>query len=468
MLPSAHGSRRSDLPVGLLLLEPSPLSAYEHTIRRHFRRNFTVNVADLALWSLGSACVSTATVLPLYIAHLTDNPVLIGLIPSVQFLGWRLPQLFTGNLVERLPRKLPFVLLVSLNERIPFILLGLFILLWRSADSTLTLTVVFVLLCWQALGGGFVANAWQDMVAKIILPSHWGLFFGVGNAIGAVLGIGGAALSRYLLTAFHYPYSFAYSYLAGSAFFMVSWLALTFTVEPARQPSKPAIPLSTYLSRLPALVQSDRNFRNFILVRSFGTFSGMGNAFLAVHAASRFNLGDEAAALFTATMLVSQAILNPVLGRLGDRKGHRLVVGASYWMQALGMVAAALAPNVSLFLLAFAFRAAVDAAFMTSGMPIVFQFCRDEDRPTYIGLANTLTAPPLVVAPVLGGALAGAAGYVSVFWASAILGLASALAWDRFVRDPRSQPMEEPRLSVRPALVTGEGSHDEPGGMRRA
>lgn len=412
------------------------MSAYEALIRRHFRRNFAVNVGDLAFWAVGSSLVSTATVLPLFISHYTDNAVLIGLIPSVQFLGWRIPQLFTGNLVERLPRKLPFVWWVSLNERVPFLFLGLFMLLARSASPTVTLVVVFALLSWQALGGGLIANAWQDMVAKIIVPSHWGLFFGVGNAIGAVLGIGGAALSGYLLNRFAFPNGFAYSYLIGAGLFMVSWAFLGLTVEPPKATSKPAISLSSYLALLPSVIRRDVNFRNFLIMRSIGTFSSMGNAFLAVDAARRFQLGDEAAALFTATMLVSQAFFYPILGRMGDRKGHRTMVGASFWIQALCMAVAAVSPSVNVFLIAFALRAAGEAIFMTSGMPMVFQFCRDDDRPTYIGLANTLTAPPLVIAPIVGGALAAAGGYVSVFWASAILGVISALLWNRYVTDP--------------------------------
>jgi len=415
---------------------PYPLSAFEDQIRRHFRRNFAVNVGDLAFWAVGSSLVSAATVLPLYISHFTDNAVLIGLIPSVQFLGWRVPQLFTGNMVERLPRKLPFVWWVSLNERLPFLALGLFMLLGTSVSTPVTLAVVFLLLSWQALGGGLIANAWQDMVAKVILPSYWGMFFGVGNAIGAVLGVGGAALSGYLLNRFAFPQGFAYSYLIGSALFMVSWFFLGLTHEPAKTPSKPAIPLSVYLAQLPGVVRRDANFRNFLLIRSLATFSSMGNAFLAVDAARRFQLGDEATALFTATMLISQAVFYPILGRLGDRKGHRALVGASFWIQALCMAVAAVSPNVSVFLVAFALRAAGEAIFMTSGMPMVFQFCHEDDRPTYIGLANTLTAPPLVIAPIVGGALAAAAGYVSVFWASAILGVLSALAWSRYVGDP--------------------------------
>ena len=198
-----------------------------------------------------------------------------------------------------------------------------------------------------------------------------------------------------MLTNFAYPNSFAYSYLVGAP---SSWPPVALSLTVMAPPTKPAIPLRAYLSKLPALLRADHNFRQFLLVRSFGTFSSMGNAFLAVYAVNRFQLGDEAAALFTATMLVSQAVLNPILGRLGDRRGHHSMVGASFWLQAVGMVAAALAPNVGLFLAAFALRAAVEAVGMTSGLPIVFQFCRDEDRPTYIGLANTLTSPPLVIA----------------------------------------------------------------------
>ncbi len=413
------------------------MTAYESAIRRHFRRNFTVNVAEAALWSVGMACVSTTTVLPLYVAHLTDSALIIGLIPSLELIGWHLPQLFTGNLVERLPRKLPFVLTVSLTERVPYLVLGLFMLLWQPANQGLTLAIVFLLLTWQALSGGFVANAWQDMVAKIILPTHWGTFFGVGSAVGALLGVGGALLSRHLLSSYPYPRDFAYSYLAGSFFFMISWAAIALTVEPAKPSSKPVIPLSAYLAGLPAILKRDANFRAFLLVRSFGTFAGMGSAFMAVHAAQRYHLGDEAAALFTATMLVSQAILNPILGRLGDRRGHKTMIGASFTLQALAMVVAALAPSSTVFLAAFALKAASDAVFMTSGMPIVFQFCAEPDRPTYIGLANTLTAPPLIIAPLLGGLLAGASGYLAVFWVSAILGAVSAVMWKLAVTDPR-------------------------------
>jgi MFS family permease len=409
----------------------------EQVIRANFKRNFIANVADVAFWSVGAACASTASVLPLYLLHLTTNPVLIGMIPSLQFLGWRLPQVFTANLTDQMRRKLPFILWISLNERLPYLFLGLFMLVWRGQSRQVTLAIVFALLCWQAAGGGLIATPWQEYIAKIILPHRWGLFFGTGNAIGALVGVGGAALSAYLLSHFVFPRGFAYSYLIAFVFSMLSFAALTFTVEPPVEPSKPGIPFRTYLQRLPQVVRADRNFRNYLWVRSFATFCTMGSGFMAVHAVEKFHMGDSAAGLFTAVMLISTAALNPLLGHYGDRISHKLILTVSFWMQTAAMAIAAIAPNPAIFIAALALRAGADAAGMSSGMTIVFEFCSPQDRPTYIGLANTLTAPPVVIAPLIGGVVASAVGYPAVFWISAILGLASVVTWQRFVIDPR-------------------------------
>jgi len=412
---------------------------YQRSIEAHFRRNFVVNVADMAFWSLGSACASTATVLPLYLRHLTSNAVLIGLLPSLQFFGWRLPQAFTGNYVQRLPRKKPFVLLISLNERIPFLFLGLTTLLLASISDDVALALVFFFLAWQALGGGLAATAWQELIAKIILPTHWGQFFGLSSALGAVLGLGGAALTGYLLSRYPYPQGFAYSFLAAGFFTLFSWAALCLVVEPSDPSPSPPVSFRQYLRQLPGIIKADVDFRNYLLVRSFGIFAGMGSAFLAVYAVDAYNLTDEAAALFTSIMLISQALLNPILGRLGDKRSHKMVLTIAFTAQTLSMVIAATAPTAPVYMAAFSLKAVADAAYMSSGMPLVFEFAVDKVRPTYIGLANTLTAPPLVIAPLVGGAIATAGGYTAAFWASCICGLATLLAWATLVKDPRAK-----------------------------
>ena len=87
-------------------------------VQNNLVRNFTVNVLDGTFFMLGMSFSSVVTVMPLFVSQLSDSPLLISLIPAIQTMGWLLPQLLTAPLVERLPRKKPFVMLMTLNERL--------------------------------------------------------------------------------------------------------------------------------------------------------------------------------------------------------------------------------------------------------------------------------------------------------------------------------------------------------------
>ncbi len=72
-----------------------------------------------------------------------------------------------------------------------------------------------------------------------------------------------------------------------------------------------------------------------------------------------------------------------------------------------------------------------------SGLNIILEFCQPEDRPTYIGLTNTLLAPVKTLAPLAGGWLATWLGYAPMFsvaLAGAVLGTVMLAVW---VKEPR-------------------------------
>jgi MFS family permease len=69
-------------------------------------------------------------------------------------------------------------------------------------------------------------------------------------------------------------------------------------------------------------------------------------------------------------------------------------------------------------------------------MNIILEFCAPEDRPTYIGLTNTLLAPGML-APVLGGWLATWAGYEGLFVVALVASLLGGVLLAVSVREPR-------------------------------
>jgi len=48
---------------------------------------------------------SSTIILPLFVSHFTDSPLVIGLIPFLGWAGVLLPQVFMANVVERAPLK---------------------------------------------------------------------------------------------------------------------------------------------------------------------------------------------------------------------------------------------------------------------------------------------------------------------------------------------------------------------------
>jgi MFS family permease len=129
---------------------------------KNLRFNFTVNVIDGGFFGAALGFASFITIIPLFVSRLTDSAVLIGLIPAIHAVGWQLPQLFTAQRVSKLSEYKRMALLMSLNERVPF--LGLAIVAWYSPQIGVkwSLILVFILLTWQGFGGGFTATAWQS------------------------------------------------------------------------------------------------------------------------------------------------------------------------------------------------------------------------------------------------------------------------------------------------------------------
>jgi len=76
-------------------------------------------------------------------------------------------------------------------------------------------------------------------------------------------------------------------------------------------------------------------------------------------------------------------------------------------------------------------------------MNIILEFCAPEDRPTYIGLTNTLLAPARTLGPILGGALATWFSYRSMFAVAAIVSILGAILLIVWVREPRHVRRDE-------------------------
>ena len=98
-----------------------PFTKVEQFARKHLRYNVTVGLMDGGLFGVALGFASFGTILPLFVASMTDSATLIGLVPAIHSAGWLLPQLFTASHTSRLRRYKRTVLMNTIHERIPFL-----------------------------------------------------------------------------------------------------------------------------------------------------------------------------------------------------------------------------------------------------------------------------------------------------------------------------------------------------------
>lgn len=401
-------------------------AAVQAEAEHNYRWNFLVNALDGATFWLGMSFISSTVIIPLFVSHFTANPLLIGLIPFLNAVGTYIPQIFMANAVERAPLKKFFpVTLGFFSERLPLFLLAPMAYLLAVNQPLWALLLFFVLYAWHAFGVGLIVVGWQDMIAKIIPVNHRGRFFGITNFVGNGAGVLGALALPFILDQYTFPLGYVISFSLASIFIFISWIFIALTREPAVYSTKPTVSQLQYLRSLPAVLRRDSNFRSYLLAQIVFALSGMATGFLVVYAVQRWNLPDAQASGFTVALQIGLALANLFFGFLADRQGHKLSLEICMAVSILALILAIVAPSPWWFFLIFFLRGAVNAATFVSGISIVYEFTDAENRPTYIGLANTIPGVASALAPLIGGWLASALSYQTMFMLSAVIGVLS-------------------------------------------
>lgn len=403
---------------------------------RHFRFNFIANVLDGSFFGAALGFASFITVIPLYVSGLTNSAVLIGLIPAIHAVGWQLPQLFTAPRIARLHRYKPVVLTMTTFERLPF--LGLAILAWASSglDKSLILLITFILLILQGFSGGLTATAWQSMIAKIIPFKVLGTFYGVQSAFANLFASIGAIFAGFILDSRPSPVDFTLCFTLASICMAISLGFLSLTREQEHLADEDPVTRQAFWSNLSLIIKRDVNFRWFLLCRILTQFSTMGFAFYAVYTVNAFAINERVIGIMTGLLMATQVVANPIMGWLGDRRGHLLALQIGILASIISTGMAWLAPTPDWFYPIFLFAGIANVSSWTVPMAMTIEFSPSQLRTSYIGLANTLIAPSTFLAPVLGGFIADQAGYPVTFLFSGLAGVITMLITTA-IRNPR-------------------------------
>lgn len=413
---------------------------------RNLKHNYIANIGDGAFFGFGVGFASYTTVIPLFISTLTTSALLVGLVPAIHNVGWQLPQLLTASRISKMERVKPFVLFMTVHERLPILGLALVGMFLPRLGVAAALIISFLLLIWQGLGAGFTANAWQIMISKIIPGNTRATFYGFQAAASNLFCSLGAFLSGILLSKISPPYDFASCFFIASALYAISWFFLNQTREQKRAVEPQALTPTPIWKNIHNILKNDRSFSNYLVSRFISQFGMMSYAFITVFAVSRLGMTTIQVGIMTSILLITQVAANPLLGRLADKWSRKSVLILGCVCSAVSSLMAITFKEFSLFSMVFILAGIANACYWTIGLTISLEFGTEEQRPVYVGMSNTLIAPGTILAPLLGGLLADFFGYPTMFIVSAIFAGISVIILAMLVRDPSSK-MAAPPLS---------------------
>lgn len=408
---------------------------------RRYRWNYAVMGLDISLFVLALSFASTYGILPLFVSHLSDSNLAIGAIPALRAASL-LPAIVVAGTIERLRRKKPFVVWVTLAERLPYLALAIATPLLATTRPTTLLWLTYALIALTVCAAGVATPAWLDLLARM-LPADWrGRFFGLSSALGGLLGVAGSAGAALLLARYDWVIGVALCFAAAFACLMLSFGFIVLGREPIEEETAAPPRAPTHWRRLPGVLRGDRNLRRYLAALVLITAAGTTAAFYIVDARRALGLSDGAAGLYATALLAASTAGSLLWGYVGDHAGHKRVIFGGALCTGLAPLAALVARDpgwgAAIYGLTFVLAGLAMSGLQLAALTFIVDLAPADQRPTYIGLANLAQAPVAFAAPLLGAALADARGYPPLFVLTATLALAGAALIARFVRDPRA------------------------------
>lgn len=416
---------------------------YLSDVEKNYRWNFAAIALDAAFFSFALGMLSQDTILPYFVAQLTGSRFLVGVIPALYYLGLFFPQLLGAFLAQGRPTRKWTIFWIAAAERIGILFIALIAQFLGLLGERQALLLLFAAYALFTTTNGLIGPAYGDFISKNIIR-HRGFFYGITFGLGNLLGFGAGLLATYLLDHFAFPRNLQLLFWTGFASSFISPFLIASFREVPFPGALPTESIGQFLRAVPGHVRAAPDFQRYMVTRSVLGLGIIGNAFYALYALERFELSEGYLGLFTLIILLSQSLLALLWGWLGDRFGFKLVFVLAAGLIAVAGATALLAPEARLFYGIAVAIGGIYAAIRTSDANMVFELAPPAETSRFIGISNTVVAPTMTLAALMGGLVVDLLSYRVLFALVLAIGLLSTFLTLRFMPDPRQQPAATP------------------------
>jgi MFS family permease len=408
-----------------------------------FRRNYALGIVNGVFFNTGLSFFNRTTIIPVFLSSLGAPSILIALMSLSETLGWHLPQFFASRLIVHKARKMPLYTKAGMLRILGLALAAASAFVVPSLGKWWGVALFTAGFGGFTLASGFAGLVFMEILAKTVPPEKRGSYFSwraiISGMIGLYLGVG---VIKPIFAHFAFPDHYTVSFVIGLVLIAISFWLFARQREPIQSDLPAERSIAAQVAKARTILERDRRFRRLIAFRSLTMLWLSALPFYMLFARERLGATNVEIGLFISWEFAGLITANVFWGFLSNRIGNRVLLVTVCSLAALVSAGAILFDTGTFPTWAFGsiffLSAAVDSGAGIGGINYALEIVPEGERPTYIGLMNSLLAGALLAAALV-GSLRDVIGYTGLFGVTAAVALA-ALTLIIAMPEPRAQP----------------------------
>ena len=391
------------------------------------------------LGQTGFRLVGAPTFLPAYLFALSGSDLVVGLTRALQATGTVISPIIGASLIGHRKKILGATLVTSALMRLQ--ILGLALSGFFLGQGAIVPSII-VLLTLMGFFQGMSQVTMNALRARVIPVKRRGFVTGARNFLAGFTSAGVSYIAgAYLIEDNVLGNGYASVFLLAFAITTLGLGALAVTREPRVESVRAKESTFEALKAIPGLLRNDRAFARFFVARALGSFGRMALPFYVLFGATRMELTGTTLGILTTVWMITSSSANLLWGLIADRRGYRVVMITTLAIWTASHVQLLFVESFTGMVVFFVLMGIPSGGFNQAGQNMVMEFGRIEDIPIRLAASGSAVNFIGALGPLIGGVLATAFNYQTLFVATIVLQLIGLGILAKWVPEPRHRSL---------------------------
>lgn len=384
--------------------EPRACSAIPDEACTNVPKNFTLNVLNGTASKLAEKIISPNLTLAWIMHFFGASSTIIGALVPIKDAGSLLPQLFVSGRIRSFAIRKYFWAVSALVQAVCWLAAAIAIYLLSGQIVTY---IILALLALFSIASGVASVSYKDVIGKTVPKEVRGQMLSYRSTFGGFLGLIAGVLLIFVLKDIADKSLYAGLFLVASVLWFIASAFFFMIEEKAGATSGGRSPVAELKEGL-KLIKTESNFRNFLITRGLLMSIPLLQPFYVIIAKDITDSSWNLLGYLIIANGLAQVLSSPLWGRIADRSSVSLmrissvvaIVGllyalTFYYFEDWGLGFYAFLPII--FINGIAYSGA-----RLSRKTYLVNYAPEEDRPTYVSVANTAIGVFTLVAATFG------------------------------------------------------------------